>query len=211
MARPPPRDTTGPSGTPSRSNFTSAVVGHHAAPEPLAGARDVDEPRRHQPAGQRLGHGQREPPLHEQARHRAAPSSRRRRRRPASPSTARSSASSASRRACAVASSCGLGRDPDLDALDAAGQEGDGGVAGARRAPRCRGATSSATRRLGLAPGAQRAAAGSPPSRPARPEVGDHGPLEHLLHLVGHAGHGVDHLVADRADRAPGRCPGAGG
>jgi hypothetical protein len=94
-----------------------------------------------------------------------------------------------------------LGRDADLDALDAAGQEGDRGVAegiegGHPRSHHLR------QRRLRRSPGAQGATEDDGGLSRSPLQVGEHRRAHHRLHLVGNAGYGVDHLVTDRADEA---------
>ena len=102
----------------------------------------------------------------------------------------------------------GLGRDPHLDPLHAAGQEGDGGIAPGGVSAAIRGARQLGQARLAVPPGAHHPAHDdrhvSLFGHPAL-QVGEDGAGEHLVHLVGDAGQGVDDLVAHRADETRGR------
>ena len=96
-----------------------------------------------------------------------------------------------------------LGRDPHLQSLHAAGQEGDGGVArGVELVDAI--VEQFGQTRLAVAPGAQGAAADDRLHAGSTLEVRENGALDHLLHLVGHARHGVDDLtglrIADGTD-----------
>ena len=172
---------------------------------------------RDQPAGERLGQAEASAPAPRSSASTtlsmvssSTPKTR------SGPRTARTSASSAASRASAASVGGGLGREADLEALDARGQEGDGDRRGSppRRPVEDGDAAGEPLGQAGLAlaPGPQRAAADHGGDRPARRwRSGRIASVDDLLHLVGHAGHGVDDLLdraavgtgpGDRADQA---------
>ena len=96
-----------------------------------------------------------------------------------------------------------LGGDAHLDALDAAREERERGIA---ESVELRDATGQGLREpgLALAPGAQHPALDHRTQARAAAKVGEDGAVEHLAQLVGHSRHRVDHPLADRADEARG-------
>ena len=187
-------------GTPS-TGASPPVVGDDRSPEPGAGAGDV-----HQPGGDRARRSRTRPgpgsgPRRLGGRPPPAPSSGRRARRRCRRALGQDGAAPpllGVEQGPTASLGAGPGREAHLDALDAAGQEGDGhvrssptvGTVARRRGRRCgpRGPRPAPTR---WSPTCAGPGSRSPPPRrlgqPA-PEVGQDGPLEHLGHLVGHPG-----------------------
>ena len=191
-----------------QAGLDGTVVGHDRATQHVAAAGHIGEARRYQPAGHGLGEAECQPlrPQHRQhhrlhgvvvgAEHGVADHG-------PSPGL---HACQHPQRGLVVG---GFGGDADLQALHAAGEEGDGGLAAGVEAAHLR-LEHLGQARLGMAPGAQGAAADHVLGAGSGAQVAEHALVDHLLHLPGNARHGVEHLLvsgaaiapADRADQA---------
>ena len=158
--------TTDSAVTPSSERFTSVAYDADRAAERVARARDVDDARADEPAGQRLRDAERPARARAAVRAPRTPSSRRRRRRRGRRGSARSSFSSSSTNARASASVARLRGDAHHEPFDAAGEERDRRVA-ALRVERVEPVRDHlGQRRLRRAPRLQRASTRSRPPRP---------------------------------------------
>ncbi len=123
---------------PEQGSLDVAGIGDDRAPEPLGRPGDGAQPAAHQPARQRLGHPQRQARRPPAARRRQLPCPRRRRRTRPSPSRSRMAGLFRTERRLRARPGSGLRGEANLDALDPAGQEGDGRpVRGHRRERPC--------------------------------------------------------------------------
>uniref|UniRef100_A0A1X7SSR5 Delta-aminolevulinic acid dehydratase n=1 Tax=Amphimedon queenslandica TaxID=400682 RepID=A0A1X7SSR5_AMPQE len=171
--------------------FDFTVVGDHRAFENIARPGDRRQPGSDEPAGQGLGHRQREPSL---AQHieghrfhglRIDPENRIPDNLP--------DAHFLGRDQCIGGRGIGgLGGDPHFQPLDAAGLECEGGIAGGIEGTD---ALFEQLRqaRFAFAPGLEHPASNRGLHPGPTPKVGKDRALDHLAHLRGHPRHGVDH------------------